>query len=381
MRSRQQEKPADLVRPQILKVCDYASTLDSNLLEVNAQSLSRMGIELPGFDVRKALFLDTETTGLSRGAGTVAFLVGVGWVSGNRFLVRQLLMPDYSVEPLLLSTLAEIMRQFEYVVSFNGKAFDMPLLEVRFTMSRMAELYKPMQQIDLLHPARRLYKLRLNSCKLSRLENHILDINRENDLPGSEVPQRYFDYLKTGDERLLDDILEHNRQDIVSLGTLLGVLSRAYLRPTDLQSAMDLYSVGRALERGGERQAAVECYTLAARSMPATSLQSLRDKAVQPDALWALSMIHKRAGDYEQAVQQWQQLINSEQLGLKPYLEMLKHLEHREKNFEQALKLCQAARRWARSPAEISELEKRENRLRLKAERKRVTFTQINSRG
>ena len=204
-----------------------------------------------GWDVRRLLFLDTETTGLSGGAGTLAFLIGVGYIEGDELVIRQLLMRDYPEEPILLSHVAEMMPRFDAYVTFNGKSFDLPLVHSRMTMHRMREAYRELPHLDLLHPARRIWKLRLGRCSLSSLEADVLGQGRQDDLPGAEVPQRYFEYLKTRDFELLEDVLHHNMLDIRSLAVLLARLCQAMDVPEQQAFSQDVFSAGRALERFG----------------------------------------------------------------------------------------------------------------------------------
>ena len=185
--------------------------VDAAIYDLKPVGLRRMGWTGGPFDVTKCLFIDTETTGLSGGAGTVAFLVGAGYVDGDGFVVEQFLMREYADEPEMIDRLAGLMDQFDCVCTFNGKKFDMPLLEARFIMCRMRQRWREMDNLDLLHPARRAWKLRIGSCRLCRIEAEILGMPRRDDLPGSEVPGRYFEYLKTGDEGLLEDIIEQRR--------------------------------------------------------------------------------------------------------------------------------------------------------------------------
>ena len=225
---------------------EYVSRVpaDGALFSLSGEGLRRMRFDAP-FDPRRALFLDTETTGLSGGAGTVAFLVGLGRVEGDRFAVYQYLMPNYGAEPLLLEKVAALVREAEALVTFNGRSFDVPLLRSRFVMCRMEDPTRDMPHLDLIHPARRAWKLRLKDCSLGHIEESVLGIRRENDIPGSEVPERYFSFLKSGDMSLLEDIVSHNRQDIVSLEALLARLSRAYAAPLEQTSMLDVFSLGR----------------------------------------------------------------------------------------------------------------------------------------
>ena len=180
--------------------------LEPAIYDLPSVGLRRMGWTGGPFDISKCLFMDTETTGLSGGAGTVAFLVGAGYADGDGLVIEQFLMRDYADEPELIDRLAVLMDQFDCVCTFNGRKFDMPLLESRFTMCRMRNRWREMENLDLLTPARRAWKLRIGSCRLANIEAEILGMPRHGDLPGSEVPGRYFEFLKTGDEGLLEDL-------------------------------------------------------------------------------------------------------------------------------------------------------------------------------
>ena len=238
---------------------------DPRLRALSPVGLRRIGWSGRAFDPEKCLFLDTETTGLSGGAGTVAFLVGVGFVKGGCLTIEQYLMRDYADEPELLDRLANRMDGFDCVCTFNGRTFDMPLLEARFTMARMRHRWRALENLDLLPPARRTWKLRLGSCRLARVEELALGMPRGGDLPGSEAPERFFEFLRTGDLSLLDAVVEHNRQDIASLATLLVRLCEIYAEPEKLSERRDQYSVGRALERQGELRPARELYRASGR--------------------------------------------------------------------------------------------------------------------
>jgi uncharacterized protein YprB with RNaseH-like and TPR domain len=159
--------------------------------------------ELKAFDLGRAAFLDTETTGLAGGSGTAAFLVGVGFLDGDRFRVRQYFMRDYHEEPALLQALAEDMAAFPHLVTFNGKMFDLPLLDARYRLNRARSPLASASHLDLLHPARRLWKMRLECCRLQSLEAALLGVRRQGDIPGDEIPRLYFEYLRSRDARRL----------------------------------------------------------------------------------------------------------------------------------------------------------------------------------
>ncbi|MEN6359502.1 MAG: ribonuclease H-like domain-containing protein, partial [Smithella sp.] len=165
------------------------------------------------FTSSDALFLDTETTGLAGGTGTMAFLIGLGWFEEGHFQIRQILARDFGEEKAALTYLKEIASRKKFLVTFNGKAFDVNLLTTRFIMNRMQSDLAGLPHLDLLHPSRRILGHRLENCRLATLEEEILGVRREGDIPGWEIPQRYFDWLRRRDPRLLAGIFEHNRLD------------------------------------------------------------------------------------------------------------------------------------------------------------------------
>lgn len=304
----------------------------SGAMEVRRDTVARMsGLDLPEpFDPRRILYLDTETTGLG-GSGTVAFLVGLGYLTENGFEVHQFLMRDYDEEPYLLKHVAAGLDRFDMICTFNGRTFDMPLLESRFLMNRMQRdcLEKP--HLDLLQIARRLWKLRLGRCNLGRLETVILGKPRTDDLPGSEVPQRYFDYLKTRREDLLKDILDHNAQDIATLCVLLTHMADMYDHPEQIRFSEDVYSMGRALEKLDHPEEARRCYRLASRGRMGT------------EASVSLAHSYRRAGDRDRAAEIWREMIASRRGGVKPYIELAKYEEHARRDPGAALELTEKA--------------------------------------
>ena len=302
-------------------------------LELAAETLRMMSDrEIPdGLDPRRILYLDTETTGLG-GSGTVAFLVGMGWLTDQGFEVHQFLMRDYPEEPFLLQHVAAGLEKFDVLCTFNGTTFDVPLLESRFLMNRMdRERLLALPHLDLLHMCRRLWKLRLGRCNLGHLEEVILGKPRVDDLPGSEVPQRYFTYLKTKQMSLLDDILKHNAQDIASLCVLLNHMADLYLHPEKIRFSEDVYSMGRALERINRTENARHCYRLARRGRMGDSAGA------------ALAMSYRRSGEREQAAEVWREMIRDRRGGIVPYVELAKYEEHVRRDIPAALELTEKA--------------------------------------
>ena len=320
--------------------------LDPAIYELPATGLRRIGWCGPRFDVRRCLFLDTETTGLSGGAGTVAFLVGVGYADGGEFVIEQYMLREYADEPELIDRLADRMAGFDSVCTFNGRNFDMPLLQARFIMCRMRERWRDLDNLDLLTPARRAWKLRLGSCRLSRIETEILGMPRENDLPGSEVPARFFEFMKTGDEALLEDIVRHNRQDIATLAALLVKLCAVNDRPELLTDQRDLFSMGKALERQGEWKPARELYRISAIPRPAGTLAALSGERISGMANWRLYLLCRRNGDWAGARAVLEQMLNRRQMPGGVCTALSKLYEHRLKDYPAALKYAELSARF-----------------------------------
>ncbi len=339
--------------------------LDPALLELPSTGLRRIGWCGPRFDIRRCLFLDTETTGLSGGAGTVAFLVGVGWVEGDALVIEQLMLREYADEPELIDRLSQRMAGFDSVCTYNGRNFDMPLLEARFTMNRMRDRWKTLENLDLLYPSRRAWKLRLGSCRLCNIETEVLGMAREDDLPGSEVPARFFQFMKTGEEALLDDIVRHNRQDIATLAKLLVRLCAVNDRPDLITDQRDQFSMGKSLERQGELKPAREMYRASARPRPAGTLAALSGERIAGSANWRLYALCRRSGDWAGAEDVLIQMLRRRQMPGTVCVELAKLCEHRVKDYSRALEY---ARQSALYPdGETAEqLEKRLNRIQRK---------------
>ncbi len=301
-------------------------------LSLRRETLELMSaVPLPEpFDPKRILYLDTETTGLG-GSGTVAFLVGLGHLTEHGFEVHQYLMRDYPEEPYVLRHVAEELENFDLLCTFNGASFDLPLLESRFLMNRMNRSCLDLPHLDLLHLSRRLWKPRLGRCTLGRLEEMILGAPRREDLPGSEVPQRYFSFLRTGREELLQDILDHNAQDIASLCVLLSHMAALYEQPEQMSFSEDVYAMGRALEKEKHPERARRCYTLARRGRMGDAASA------------ALAHSYRRAGNREEAVQVWREMIAAHRGGAGPYIELAKYEEHVRKDPAAALALTERA--------------------------------------
>jgi uncharacterized protein YprB with RNaseH-like and TPR domain len=321
------------------------------------------GAELP--DPARLLYLDTETTGLAGGTGTCAFLIGIGSVEGSQFVVRQFFLRDYPEEKAVLAALAEALSGYEGIVTFNGKTFDIPLLETRYTLARMRSPFTRLVHLDMLHPARRLWKLRLASCELTHLEKEVLGIAREGDILGSEIPQIYFDYLRTGNAQHLQPVFYHNALDIVTLAALTMEITRALQEDEGvLASSLDLFSLSRILERAQATERSREaCRRALAKGLP---------DSVEAQALWQLAAQHKRRREHEQAVELWNELSRREEpLALRALEELAIHYEHRARSAATALVFTTAAldrlRTISAPLTQLKRFTKRQERLKRKS--------------
>jgi hypothetical protein len=309
--------------------------------DIPSADLSPLNLLLKGAampDPSRLIFLDTETTGLAGGTGTCAFLIGIGNVEGMKFVVRQFFLRDYPEEKALLESLAEALAGCDGLVTFNGKTFDVPLLETRYALARMRSPLERLVHFDALHPSRRLWKMRLESCKLTVLEKAILGITREGDVPGSEIPAIYFDYLRTGDARGLQPVFYHNALDVVSLAALTVELARALGDggAEFLDSPLDLFSLSRILGSAGSKEKSITtCRQALAGGLP-QQIESL--------ALKHLAAEFKRQRQHESAVELWLELSRREPpLAVEALEELAMHYEHRLRNLEQALEFTVAA--------------------------------------
>src|SRR5579884_1151017 len=302
-------------------------------------------------------FLDTETTGLAGGTGTYAFLIGVGSIEPEGFRLRQFFMRDYGEEASLLARLSEHLAQFDVLITYNGKAYDQPLLETRFRMSRARHPFERLEHLDLLFGARRLWKLRLESCRLMDLEYQILGVERQGDLPGEMIPYYYFDYLRTRQAFRLAPLFHHNTMDILSLAALTAVVLPAFAAPdgSALRHGEDLLGLARWLRQNGRLPEAVALYRRAIeRGLSDPNLFS---------ALWEMAILEKKSGHRDQAVAIWCDLACTKNALRGAALEELaKHYEHMERNYSLALEMTAAALAVAPAPA----LERRQRRLERK---------------
>lgn len=283
-------------------------------------------------------FLDTETTGLAGGSGTYAFVVGVGRITSEGFRVRQFFMRDHGEEPSLLHALAEHLAEFDVLVTYNGKTYDLPLLETRYRMSRFRPPFARMGHLDLLFGARRLWKLRFESCRLVDLEQQIFGVERQGDLPGEMIPYVYFEYLRTREAFRLVPIFHHNAIDILTLACLTAIVPHAFRSPreTPLSHGAELAGLGRWLREAGQMD---EALALLRRAVEAGMSDDLLFRT-----LWDIGLLEKRMGHAAAALAVFTDLGGCRNpFRVQALEELAKHYEHRERNHAMALEFTRTA--------------------------------------
>lgn len=275
------------------------------------------------------VFFDLETTGLSGGAGTHAFLVGCGgFEPDGAFVTRQFMLTRYADERALLDTVAGELSRAGALVSFNGKSFDAPVLETRYLFHRLDWIGARIPHIDVLHPARRFWKrsvgrafqarldrglvraaLHDDGCSLLALEKQILAVRRVADVPGFEIPARYFQFVRTGDARPLAAVLEHNQLDLLTLAALTArLLHLARTGPSAARDAREAFALGVVYTRGGLDAEARNCYRRAVEMSPAPIAAF---DPVRLESLRALAVGWRRARQHDEAACCWRQVLDT----------------------------------------------------------------------
>lgn len=288
-------------------------------------------------------FLDAETTGLARGAGTYAFMVGVGMYDGASFQLSQLFLRDPSEEPALLAALEDLLAPCEALVTFNGKTFDLPLLRTRYIASGQAFPFAGLPHLDLLALARRLWRSRLPSRALGCLEREVLALSRSaEDVEGWMIPELYFDYLRDGDARPLSAIFYHNAVDVLSMAALLSYAAALLADPlSSAAPAPDLADMARLFENLGHHELAGQLYR---RALAGELADDVRSRVIRH---W--SLMAKRLDDLGTAMELWH--IAASDGEIYAHVELAKAYEHRLHNYE-------GARFWAQLALDrISELD------------------------
>jgi uncharacterized protein len=294
-------------------------------------------------DPTKWLFLDTETTGLAGGTGTYAFLIGLAWWDAGGLQVEQLFMRDFAEEHSLLHELAARIAERPVLVTFNGKSFDWPLLESRFTMTRAIATPRIAAHLDLLHPARALWKLRLGSVRLADLERHVLDAprlgwRRDDDIASALIPQFYFDYLRGGSAEPLIGVACHNQMDLRGLAALFGKINSLLAAQENAHEEIDsrdLFGLSRFLQRRGD--------TGRAETTCAQAIDLGLPSEIHPKACRELAMLAKRRGDHAQAASLWHELATGSQDAIHACEQLAIHYERRARDLHRAAEFATLA--------------------------------------
>ena len=295
----------------------------------------------------RLLFIDLETTGIAGGAGTYAFLVGCGWFAGGTFRIRQFFLSSFTAERALLEAVGELGADAGTVVTYNGKSFDVPLIETRFALHRLTSPFGEMPHIDMLHPARRMWRHvqkdvpyndqqqdAPSSCRLSTLEQQLCGYVRDGDVAGFEIPARYFRYVHAGDPRPLAAVLEHNRLDLLSLALVTARAAQLLEDgPTAARSAREALGMGRLYERGGMMAEAKSSFARAIEFGDA-------DEDLRAEALRAYAMVARRLRQYDDAADAWRRVLGLTECPRPIEREaseaLAVHHEHRRRDFVSA---------------------------------------------
>src|SRR3984893_15461918 len=305
---------------------------------------TRMALENP----EKWLFLDTETTGLAGGTGTYAFLIGLAWWDAGGFQIEQLFMRDFAEEHSVLCQLAARLAERSVLVTFNGKTFDWPLLENRFRMTRSIPVPSLAAHLDLLHPARALWKFRLGTVRLTDLEREVMNPTllgwrREDDVPSKFIPQFYFDYLRGGPPEPLLGVARHNQMDLRGLAALFGKINSLLAEETNPDVEMhglDLFGLSKFLHRRGDKgRAQVACAQAVDLGLPVE---------FHSRAQCDLALMAKQKGEHQRAADLWHEILADSGDAIHACEQLAIHYEKRVKDYERALEFAHRARKLLR---------------------------------
>jgi len=325
--------------PEFVEPSSTTLELLSHTRDESVSRKTRSALE----DPEKWLFLDTETTGLAGGTGTYAFLIGLAWWDAGGLQVEQFLMRDFAEEHSLLQELSQRLAERPVLVTFNGKSFDWPLLENRFTMTRSIAVPKLAAHLDLLHPARALWKLRLGSVRLVELERHVLDAprlgwQRDNDVSSALIPQFYFDYLRGGPVEPLAAVVRHNQMDLRGLAALFGKINALLSQQADTEieiESLDLFGLSRFFQRRGENDRA--------HSACAQALEIGLPAEFRPKACRELAQMAKRRGEHARAAEIWLEIVADAHDGIHACEQLAIYYERHAKDFYRATEFAQLA--------------------------------------
>jgi len=315
----------------------YAGTID-RFLALTGRDLVYLTKEknFDQHDPRNFVFMDTETTGLAGGAGTYVFLIGVGYFQGESFFVDQFFLPDYEIEPAFLSAVKDLIQSKKGLITFNGKSYDIPVLRNRYILNRINDGFLSLPHVDLLHVSRRLWRSVIGSCTLQNIEQQQLGFRRENDIPGEQIPQKYFDYLSLRKIEPLIPVFQHNVMDVLSLVAITIKAALIFRQPPKISPKIDYDAMGvvKTLESMGLHQ---QAGTIADEySKQFDGKEAFRFMMRKAQNL-------KKTGAVHVAENAWREVLQSGYFHPLPYIEIAKIHEHKKRDYAAALEYVDKA--------------------------------------
>ncbi|MCS7024907.1 MAG: ribonuclease H-like domain-containing protein [Bryobacteraceae bacterium] len=311
----------------------------SELVELPADLLQAISEgAAPATPPERWVYLDTETTGLSGGSGTYAFLIGLGYATPDGFRLKQYFLRNPGEEASALQALSEDLASFDVMVTYNGKAYDQPLLETRYRMVRQRPPFARLAHVDLLYGARRLWKLRLDSCRLMELEHQILGVEREGDIPSELIPYLYFDYLRKQEIVRLVPVFHHNATDILTLACLTAIVPYAFQNPSQsrFRHGAEMLGIARWMRKENRLEEAL--------SWLRAALSRRLSEQLQVRTLWEIAELERKMGRDHAALEVYTELASfPNTYRVEALEELAKHYEHKERNLALALSFVEQA--------------------------------------
>lgn len=313
--------------------CHHGSFQLQRILNLSGKEVYTLTFDhsVSEFDLKRTAFVDVETSSLSGGVGTFAFMAGVAYLENDTLCVEQYLMRDFIEEPSLLYLFGKRLKDFSYLVTYNGKCYDAPILSARYLLNRLKSPLESLPHVDLLFPARRLWKRRFGDCSLAHLEFAVLDFQRTEDVPSHLIPQIYFDYLRDNNPEALVPVFNHNRDDLVSLVALTATACDLVRedRPRFLYHPLDLLSLGRHYYRARDYDKTVSL------------LEQIPGGELSPEFKgeyhFLLGDCYKKLHQWDKAEKVWYGYLESaEPFSLHFHVELAKLYEHRTKDLSGA---------------------------------------------
>ncbi len=275
----------------------------------------------------RCLFFDLETTGLTGGTGTFPFLIGIGYFKDNLFTVEQFFLPDFGREYEALRCLNDALPDYNYLISFNGKSYDLPLLKSRFILNRLQTEWERLIHIDLLHMARRIWKDSLDTLQLGSIEERLLKRKRTGDIPGGLIPQAYFTFLQSGVVHDMIRIIEHNYLDIISMADLIILLAKMEDNPLHVTDSAALIRMAKL---------AYEQDNTSYFNRVWNRFEARQEVIPAPLKRWR-SLMARREKNWELACALWEELLEDRAYYFFALEELAKFYEHQQNDFRQAL--------------------------------------------